>query len=964
MAVRFYENPKFLHENKLPQRSYYIPKNKGAYTLLNGEWNFKYFSKDFDYNKNITDWDKLPVPSCWQLYGYEDPNYTNINYPYPVNPPYIPDENPLGVYEREFEINKDDHKLYMVFEGVSSSIELYINDQYVGYSQGSHLQSEFDITDFVNDKKNVVRVLVRKWCSGSYLEDQDFFRFNGIFRDVYVLKRPQGHIKDIKISTNDNVVNIEFQGKATVTLLNEKKEAENSVSFTVENPILWNAEKPYLYTVTFEYENEIIEQRFGFRTIEISDKCELLINGVPVKLKGVNHHDTDGYKGWYQSDEDLKKDLTLMKKLNINTIRTSHYPPTAKFLNMCDEMGFYVMLETDIEIHGFTCRKPGYGYDCYDEHELKYEWICNQEEWKDAFLDRMERAYNRDKNHPCIFSWSTGNESGHGINHFEMVKWIRETDNTRIVHSEDASRYAQNAIIYPAEGVNVELKKKYALDSDVFSIMYPSLKDCEHYLENNRFHQPYFMCEYAHAMGNGPGEMADYWDLVYKYPAFIGGCVWEWADHTVVVDGVCKYGGDFNEGTHDHNFCCDGMVFFDRNVKAGSLSVKATYQNIKTALNENELSVTNRFDFTNLKEYTLNLKFEIDGKEVSNKKINLDVEPHETKIIDVSEISNCECDYKMGAYLTVTLTNDKNEEIAMEQHKIESLKKETVKSRKNYAKYEENEKEIIFIGDNFKYTLSKLYGNFVSIIKDNKEQLTDKVELTVWRAPTDNDRKIRIKWECSDTDNMMGYNFNKLFNKVYSIENENYKVTVTGWLSGIARDKFLDYTQTIEVFSDGEIKYGLKANQTQDYVYLPRLGYEFKLPYENEEFSYFGMGDSENYIDMCNHTKMGYYTSNADKEYVSYIRPQEHGNHTKTKLLKMKNSLTFTTENEFEFNVSHYNSYSLDKAKHTDELAKDNSTNVRIDYKVSGIGSNSCGPQLSEKYRLDEKEIEFSFSIK
>lgn len=962
MAVRFYENPQFLHENRLPQRSYYIPKNDGAYMLLNGEWNFKYFKKDFDYDEKINEWDKIPVPSCWQLYGYEDPNYTNVNYPYPVDPPFVPDENPMGVYEREFEINKENHRFYMVFEGVSSNIELYINKKYVGYSQGNHLQSEFDITDFVNDGNNVVRVLVRKWCSGSYLEDQDFFRFNGIFRDVYVLKRPEGHIKDIKITTDKNVVNIEFEGKATVSLLNGKKEAQNSVSFTVENPVLWNAEKPYLYTVTFEYENEIIEQKFGFRTIEISDKCELLINGVPVKLKGVNHHDTDGYKGWYQSEEDLKKDLVLMKKLNINTIRTSHYPPTPKFLDMCDEMGFYVMLETDLETHGFVSRHTGYGYDDKSEHPLHNEWICNQEEWKDAYIDRMERAYHRDKNHACIFSWSTGNESGHGINHFEMVKWIRENDRTRLVHSEDASRYAGSAVIYPTPETDIEKKKLYALDSDIFSIMYPTLQVCKEYLDNNRFKQPYFMCEYAHAMGNGPGEMADYWDLVYKYPAFIGGCVWEWADHTVVVDGVCKYGGDFNEGTHDHNFCSDGMVFFDRTVKAGSLSVKSTYQNIKTAFDGEKLTVTNRFDFTNLNEYTLSLKFEIDGKEISSENITADIEPHASKEFDVTKLLKTDALCKMGAYLTVTLTNDKNEEIAMEQHEVE-VKKETEKAEKTYAKFEENEKEIVFIGDNFKYTFSKLYGNFVSIIKDGKEQLTDKVELTVWRAPTDNDRHIRKKWECSDADNMTGMNFNRLFGKVYAICNENGKITVKGALSGIARNKFLDYTQTTEVLADGEIKYNLKATQLQDYVFLPRLGYEFKLPYENGEFSYYGMGEYENYVDMSNHTKIGYYKSNADKEYVSYIRPQEHGNHTKTKLLEIKDSLTFTTKNEFEFNVSHYNSYSLDKAKHTNELTKDNSTNVRIDYKVSGIGSNSCGPMLSEKYQLNEKEIEFSFSI-
>ena len=260
------------------------------------------------------------------------PHYTNFNYPYPVDPPFVPDENPMGVYEREFEIEDVDKKTYIVFEGVSSNLELFINEKYVGFSQGSHLQSEFDISDFVKKGTNIIRVLVRKWCCFSYLEDQDFFRFNGIFRDVYLLSRPKGHIKDIQIKTEGNKVNIDFEGKASVTLLGEMKQAENKVSFEVENPVLWNAEKPYLYTLTFKYEDEIIEMKFGFKTIEISKKGEFLVNGVPVKLKGVNHHDTDGFKGWYQTYDDMRNDLLLMKKLNINTVRTSHYPPPPELL--------------------------------------------------------------------------------------------------------------------------------------------------------------------------------------------------------------------------------------------------------------------------------------------------------------------------------------------------------------------------------------------------------------------------------------------------------------------------------------------------------------------------------------------------------------------------------------------------------------------------------------------------------
>ena len=428
--MRFYEDVTYLRENRLPQRAYYIPENKGAYILLNGEWNFKYYDADFKEEKVIEKWDKIPVPSCWQLYGYDRPNYTNINYPYPCNAPYVPDENPMGIYMREFEIKNKDNRHYIVFEGVSSNLQLYINDKYVGYSQGSHLQAEFDITDFVNVGTNKVVVKVRKWCSGSYLEDQDFFRFNGIFRDVYVLSRPHGHIKDIKIVTEGDKILIDLEGSAKISLYDYEDllatvDADSKAEFTVKNPVKWNAEKPYLYELVFEYKEEVIRRKIGFVEYSVNEDSAFCVNGVPVKLKGVNHHDTHPTKGWYMSDEDLMYDLQQMKKLNINTIRTSHYPPTPKFVDMCDEMGFYVMLETDLETHGFVSRFSA-TYE-FDVHKNPDAWIGNLPSWRESFVERMSRAYERDKNHASIFSWSTGNESGHCENHYEMIKYLRKT---------------------------------------------------------------------------------------------------------------------------------------------------------------------------------------------------------------------------------------------------------------------------------------------------------------------------------------------------------------------------------------------------------------------------------------------------------------------------------------------------------------------------------------------------------
>ena len=464
--MRFYEELNHIKENRMPQRAYYIPENEGAYILLNGQWNFKYYDADFKEEKVIENWDKIPVPSCWQIHGYDVPNYSNVRYPYPIDMPYVPDENPMGIYMREFEIKDNDTRHYIVFEGVSSNLELYVNDKYVGYSQGSHLQAEFDITDFVNVGTNKVVAKVRKWCSGSYLEDQDAFRFNGIFRDVYVLSRPQGHIKDIKIVTEGNKIIVDFDGSAKIYLydgedLISECDAVQNAEFIVENPVKWNAEKPYLYDLVFEYKDEIISQSIGFVEYFINSESAFCVNGVPVKRKGINHHDTHPLKGWYMTDEDLMYDLRQMKKLNINTIRTSHYPPTPKFLNMCDELGFYVMLETDIETHGFAIRRPSKFWD-YDMVENPDEWPCGNLKWRESFMERMVRAYERDKNHTSIFSWSTGNESGHGDNHYAMIKYLRETDPKRLVHCEDASRRS-------------EQHPEFYSRPDLYSRMYPPI---------------------------------------------------------------------------------------------------------------------------------------------------------------------------------------------------------------------------------------------------------------------------------------------------------------------------------------------------------------------------------------------------------------------------------------------------------------------------------------------------------
>ena len=938
--MRIYENPLKTSENREPQRSYYIPSGVSEYQLLNGEWNFAYFKRDIDVPEKIEKWNKISVPSCWQLQGYDNPNYTNNNYPYPCDPPYVPDDTPCGVYKREFEIKDKWGRVYFVFEGVSSCAFLYINDKYIGFTQGSHLQAEFDITDCVVSGTNIVTVKVLKWCCGSYLEDQDAFRYNGIFRDVYILQRPENHIKDVEIIPNDKSIDIKISGKANVKIFEKEKlliqtEIENEFSYSPHNPILWNAEKPFLYNVELERDGEIIELKTGLRKIEISKVQELLINGVSVKLHGVNHHDTSKYGGWCQTDQELRKDLELMKELNINCVRTSHYPPTPKFIEMCDEMGFYIICETDIETHGFLRRLPNVAYAFDMESNA---WPGTMHDWKKEHVERMERMVEAFKNHSSVIMWSTGNESGHGCNHVEMIKWTKRRDNTRLIHCEDASR------------------KNQIHNADVYSRMYPSLAETQKFAVTDDINMPVFLCEYSHAMGNGPGDVYYYNELFDKYPKLIGGCIWEWADHVVTVDGVEKYGGDFEgELTNDGNFCCDGLVFADRSFKAGTLEAKAAYQPIRTTYKDGILTVYNRLDFTNLNEYEFIYNIEVDGKKTAENKTVISAEPHtETSIcIDYKET---ECKY--GVYLNTKLIKG-GKCYAQTQHKLPCKIKEQAKAEK--AELSEDKLNIYAKGDKFSYTFSKHYGTFISIIVDGEEQLAEKAVLSAFRAPTDNDRNVKAFW--ANVNIWQGENLDCAFTKVYECNINDGKIIVVGSLAGVSRTPLMKYTLVIEISKDGKIDLKLSGNIRKDAFWLPRLGFEFMLPESSNEFTYYGRGPIESYCDMQNWASVGLYESNTDNEYVNYVRPQEHGNHNDAKMLKI-GKLLFTSDAGFEFNVSKYSTKALYKAEHTDELVSDGKTYLRVDYKVSGIGSNSCGPALEGKYRLDEKEIDFNFSVK
>lgn len=931
--MRHYENPKVIGENREKQRSYYIPyeslekalagkKSESAYyKLLNGEWNFNYYESEAASSLTSDKWDKVKVPSCWQTTGYEKPYYTNVNYPFPADPPYVPDINPCGVYEKDFTISADwaKRQTYIVFEGVASFMYLYINGEYVGCTQGSHLQSEFNITSFCREGKNTLTAKVLKWCAGSYIEDQDFFRMNGIFRDVYLLSRADGHVKDVEIKADTK----------KITVLADEYEifdAEgNSLGKKVDKPVLWNAEKPYLYTVIVKAAGEFIPFKIGMRNIK-STREGLLINGVSVKLKGVNRHDTHYTDGWCETEEFLRDELLKMKSLNINCIRTSHYPPTPEFLNMTDELGFYVVDETDNEAHGIGTRQtnPPTGFD-----DSAY-WPCYMPDYKDMHIDRMERMVERDKNHASVIIWSAGNEAGYGRNTEAMLLWAKQRDASRLTHYERATDVR--------DLVPVDIRSRMYITRENMTRM-ATLGD----------ERPVFLCEYSHAMGNGPGDVYDYVEHFYTHPLLIGGCIWEWTDHTILENGVAKYGGDFGEETHDSNFCCDGLTFYDRSFKAGSLEAKYAYQGFKATMADGMITIVNRYDFTDLSEFDLKLVHVKDGASVAEKTLKVSLAPHKSTEIKVPFRLSKETEY--GEYVNLYLEKDGEVKGFASLSSGGAVKK--IKTGAKLKITEENGAVTVKSGSK-EYTVCLLTGEIVSIKEKGKELLKTPLKLSVWRAPTDNEMHISHV--------RVDDRYDRTHQKCYSYKISGNKVSFDCSMAGVSRLPLMRYTLSYEFFDEGKIKITVDGafDRRPARQFLPRLGFEFKLNSENEKFEYLGMGPYENYNDMCHHVSFGRYESCAEKEYVNYIMPQEHGNHEGARKLTLASGLTFTADTPFSFNVSEYDTKTLTAAKHTDELKKDGTTNVRIDYKVSGLGSNSCGPGLAEKYQVPFTPFTFS----
>ena len=992
-----WENPHFLQRNREDARAYYIPFESpqaainGArcdsekHRSLNGRWAFQYFACCHDVPQTILtadcpldDWDRLNVPMSWQLGGYEQPVYTNVAYPYPIDMPYVPVDNPAGVYATEVTLSDAElnEQQYIIFEGVSSCFYLYINGKEVGYSQGSHMPAEFLISPYLVPGRNRITVKVLKWCDGSYLEDQDFFRFSGIFRDVYLLSRPQAHVWDVFAKTrflDDAYTRAEITAEVTTkgapqltcqlynpqgTLLEEKAVVDGNVCFTVEQTENWTAETPNLYKLVLISDSEALSIAVGIREIAIAKDGALLINGSTVKMKGVDHHDTHPELGYATPMEHMRRDLELMKQHNINTIRTSHYPNTPEFLNLCDVYGLYVIDEADLECHGMIfLNEETWEYDLNDER-----WPVHHPDWREACLERAIRMVERDKNHACIIMWSMGNEAAYGRHHDAMAEWTKAKDDTRLIFYERASICQPEPKIY-----------------DVCSAMYKTIKYMEEWLANENETRPFFLCEYAHAMGNGPGGLDDYWKFFEKHPRLWGGCIWEWADHAYYktdADGkrYFAYGGDGGELKHDGNFCADGLVLPDRTPTSGLLEAKSAYQYIAASFDGHAVQLVNNYSFTALDAFDMLWQLEVDGNITDEGRVSLpSIAPHSEGCIPLSVTPPEHC--ALGCHLNLffvtkkgSLWADSGHTVAMVQCKIAEGKPApqcadlSGRAAHTLSVVQEG-RDYKIIGRDFIYRFDTLHGALYSIMQNGVEFLAEPLYAGVEKAYTDNERKIRLKWE--------ERSFHLTQIRVKNIEETEhtesvFTLRVTQTLQRLAYAPLVEMVMTYTFTADGTIHVDVDADTLGNLQFLPRFGISFAMPEGHEFLSYYGYGPTENYCDMHNHAYCGRFNTTVTEEYFPYVRPQEHGNHIGVKQAAVYDNegrgLLFEGEG-FEFCASHFSAAMLEKAAHTNELKTDGKTYVRIDYGVSGCGSNSCGPELDEAYRIGGR-MTYGFTVR
>lgn len=1002
--MKTWENHQIDGINRMPARAHFLTfpsKEKAllnnnrythAFKNLNGVWKFMFldapeyspegfFNSDFD----VTKMDDITVPGNWQLQGYGKMHYSDLWYNFPINPPYVPTENPTGIYKRTFFVEESyrDKKIIIRFCGVDSAYHLWINGKEVGYSKVARNESEFDITDLIRvGEENDVTVRVYQWSDGTYLEDQDMWWESGIFRDVELIGVPKDGINDYKVIADlddeykngifkveaflrtTKEVNVTFElvdaGENTVfTKTVVAKEGKACIDEVIADVNHWTAETPYLYKLFMTVEDdgqivEVIPQNVGFRNIRLNGET-FLVNGVAIKFKGVNRHDYSPQNGRVVSREEIEKDIILMKQFNINAIRTSHYPNSYYLYDLCDEYGMYLIAETDLECHGF-------------ELTGDYKWITDDPSWELAYVSRMTRMIERDKNHPAIIFWSLGNESAFGCNFRKMTDVAHEMDPTRLVHYE-GDFDVESADVYSTMYTWIENPKKPYLMKDI--------------IEKSK--KPHIHCEYCHAMGNGPGNLKDYQDLVYAHDKLQGGFVWEWFDHgiesfTESGEKYYRYGGDFGDDPSNKDFCIDGLIMPDRTPSPGLYEYKKIIEPITTTavdIQKGIINLLSRYDFANLDRFNLVYKVMEDDvilqtgfmpipsiEARANKDITL---PYDLSAIKV----------KPGAHYYVNISYQLREdtryassghELATAQFELPLYKEGIVIRPEGILNVEKEHTTLHVKGANFSLDFNLVNGNLMNIVRDGMQVLSKGPRLTLWRAPISNDMEIIDKLKKVY---FLHLEHEVVMNIDYHMEGNILKVevdTINSTTNSAWHFK-TKYVYTVcpsgDILIDVEGTPSGRVDLAPDM--LPRIGVSMHLDKSMEHVRYFGMGPGENYADSKEAAQMGLYANTVDGLFTNYVIPQENGNHMGCKWVSMTNDrgmgLLASTEGDFNFSASWYEDKDLDDAKHTCDLVKRDYIVFNVDYKQNALGTNSCGQWQLDKYRAKFEDFKLSFRL-
>lgn len=1009
IVPKYFEDIHTLHVGTEPVRSYYIPAARELadpvlhreasqrFRLLNGDWKFRYCESVYDFADRFyvpgfdaSHWDTIPVPAVWQNHGYDRHQYTNVRYPFPADAPYVPYENPCGAYLRTFSYAKDPEApcTFLNFEGVDSCFYVWVNGQLVGYSQVSHSTSEFDITPMVREGTNTLAVLVLKWCDGSYLEDQDKFRTSGIFRDVYLLSRPQASIRDYFTTTGPDSAEIRFayrgspvSTKATLRTKEGKIVAQglaaegaegdytHQVTLTVKEPTQWNPELPYLYTLVLETPGEVITDQVGLRQVTVADN-RVLLNGKPILFCGVNRHDSDPILGPAVPLEHMIRDLKLIKSHNFNAIRSSHYPNSPLFPCLCDRYGFLLVDEADCESHGTTVYYRKHNEDWNEHVAFWNKPFADNPDYLEATMDRVQRCVRRDKNRPSVVAWSMGNESGFGCCYEAALAWTKAFDPSRLTHYESAQYHD-------------DLRKYDFSNIDLYSNMYPELATLESYVANSP-DKPYLLCEYAHAMGNSPGDLEDYWQFFRNNPVMCGGFVWEWCDHAVYKGQAGNgkpmywYGGDHGEFPHDGNFCLDGLVYPDRTPHTGLLECKNVYRPARVTdfdRRTGKLTLRSYLDFLRLDQYlTVSYELTRDGAVIQKGHLcSLPaIKPRGSGVLQLY----CPVPTAGRCYLRLYYYLKEADALRPAGHPLgfDELLLENEDSRNQTAKALWEEKPegtgltvedgrwLTVSGGDFSYRYDPRTGCFTQMVFHGQTLLEKPMQLNVWRAPTDNDWKIKRKWMDAQYHRMAGRGYETRWEQTP----EGIRIRTGFSLAAPGKQPALKGTLEWLVEASGSLRVTIQARRDVNFPELPRFGLRLFLPRELEQVTYFGLGPMESYVDKRRAAWHGTFSTTVSQLHEGYIRPQENGSHSDCDYCILEGGglgLGVVSDVPFSFNASHFTQEELTEKAHNYELEESGSTVLCLDYRQNGIGSNSCGPALSEKYRLDEEHLRFSIRL-